>query len=244
MNHTIECPSGLVIGMRQILVGDQRILSDRRLVKTGESIDALLSACGSSVVDPGIYRFTDRVRWPEVLQGDRLFALIRLRAITHGEAYEFRCGCPSCKTRFDYTFNLDALPIKRLPESSKEILRGDGVFSASVAGAKIRFKLINGADERRLQSLLRGTTTDKLSASLSMRIVDIDGVEGRDKKAWLEEQGLGVLTSLLAAFEEVDCGVETEIEIECPSCGEAFEINLPFGGDFLMPKKKATQQTI
>ena len=40
---------------------------------------------------------------------------------------------------------------------------------------------------------------------------------------------------LMSEFERVDCGIDTAIEIECPSCWAVQEIELPFGKTFFMP---------
>jgi hypothetical protein len=36
-------------------------------------------------------------------------------------------------------------------------------------------------------------------------------------------------------FDRVDCGVETDIEIECPECFSVQELELPFEKTFFMP---------
>lgn len=241
--HTIECPSGLVVSQRKILIRDQKVLTDKKLIRSGGVVDALLGACCTQLHSPGIYPFTDTVRWPEVLQGDRLFALVRLRALTHGEHYEFKTVCPACGGRFDYRLNLSRdLRVKILPDSSRETLRAGGVFSAEVDGVNLGFKLLTGLEESRLQQLLRGVGDEKMSASLSQRIVSIQGVEPRNKKAWLEDQDLGFLARVMAAFEEADCGVDNEVEIECPLCQAEVDITVPFAGDFLMPKTRKASQ--
>ena len=47
--------------------------------------------------------------------------------------------------------------------------------------------------------------------------------------------------SLLDRFDEADCGVETSIEIECPECFAEQTVDLPFGREFFLPRKKTTR---
>lgn len=238
---TISCPSGLTFVCREILISDQDILSDRRLVKSGEVVDALLGACHQETIDPGPYRFgTGKVRWGEVLQGDRLTALIRLRQITHGDDYEFSARCPSrgCRARFDYRINLNDLRFQDLSEESRTTLANGGEFETTFEGTAIRFRLLTGADERKLQGLMRGAAGKELSTSLAYRITAVDGIDPKDKRKWLEGHGLSALCELLAAFDEVDCGVDTDIAIDCPVCGDEVEIAVPFDDQFLLPKRR------
>ena len=51
----------------------------------------------------------------------------------------------------------------------------------------------------------------------------------------LHRQGLVVDTffdALVAEMQAADCGVETGIEIECPSCGNGMEVDVGFGRAF------------
>jgi hypothetical protein len=44
---------------------------------------------------------------------------------------------------------------------------------------------------------------------------------------------------LRTAFDEVDCGVETTIEVECPECLGVQSVDLPFGPSFFLAPKQA-----
>lgn len=237
----ITCPSGLSFRSREILISDQDILADKRLVKSGEVVDALLGACHEETLEAGPYRFgTGKVRWGEVLQGDRLAALIRLRQLTHGDGYEFSARCPSrgCRARFDYRIDLNDLRFQDLSEESRAIVAAGGDFETHFDGTAVRFRLLTGADERKLQALMRGAAGKELSTSLAYRITSVDGVDAKDKRKWLEGHGLSALCELLAAFDEVDCGVDTDIAIDCPVCGDEVEIAVPFDDQFLLPRRR------
>src|SRR5688572_173801 len=100
MRHEIICPSGLRGTIRGIMVTDERILADEALAKNGRQLDELLKACWLETLDPGPYHFDgSQVEWDKVLRGDRLYALLQIRALTYGADYAFsvRCRNDTCR---------------------------------------------------------------------------------------------------------------------------------------------------
>ena len=81
-----------------------------------------------------------------------------------------------------------------------------------------------------------------LSAVLALRIQEIEGVEPRKKRQFIEDLSMNDANYLIEAFDQVDCGVETGIEIECQECFAIQEIELPFEQSFFMPGKKKRKQ--
>ena len=109
MSEIINCPSGLTGRIRGMKVREERILSDRKLAKSGGQVDELLAACWEETLDAGPYDFGDKViDWGQVLQGDRFFALLQIRALTYGPEYAFavNCGSDGCRTRIEWEINL------------------------------------------------------------------------------------------------------------------------------------------
>ena len=77
MAEIITCPSGLTGRIRGMKVREERILSDRKLAKSGGQVDKLLAACWEETLDPGPYDFGEAdIDWGKVLQGDRFYALL------------------------------------------------------------------------------------------------------------------------------------------------------------------------
>ena len=109
MSHVITCPSGLTGRIRGMKVREERVLADWKLAKSGGQIDALLGACGQETLEPGPYDFGDKdIDWCAVLQGDRFFALLQVRALTYGPTYAFALGCQNegCRARFEWELQL------------------------------------------------------------------------------------------------------------------------------------------
>lgn len=65
-------------------VREERGLADRKLAKSGGQVDELLAACWEETLDPGPYVLAEDAKLDlgKVLQGDRFFALLMVRALT------------------------------------------------------------------------------------------------------------------------------------------------------------------
>lgn len=242
MSETITCPSGLTGRIRGMKVREERILTDRKLAKSGEQVDRLLAACWEETLDPGPYDFGEKeIDWSRVLQGDRFFVLLQLRALTYGPEYAFAVPCQNdaCRSRIEWELNLHDLPVRSLsPESRDAFVKGNR-FECILPDSQVKvwFRLLTGADERRLPQVRRNARDRILSAMLAMRVVEIEGVEPRRKRQFIEELSLRDADLLVDEFDRVDCGVETDIEIECPECFTVQELELPFEKTFFMPGK-------
>lgn len=236
----IICPSGFAGRLRGLKAKEFRLLSNRKRAKSGELYDDILEACWLETTEEGPYkpRVSGRPDWPMILVGDRFTALLKLRMATYPEEkYAFQVKCSSCGEKIDWELDLDDLPVKPLsPESFERFVSGSP-FETHMRDKLIRFRLGIGKDEVQSARFLRGGSPDPLRA-LALRIIEIEGVEDRKKVEWLEDLDLPEHQALVAAFDEVDCGVETNIEVECQECGGIVPVDLPFGQDFLMPKKQ------
>jgi hypothetical protein len=246
MADIITCPSGLTGRIRGMKVREERILADRKLAKHGGQMDELLSSCWEETLDPGPYEFPEsaKIDWGKVLQGDRFFALLSLRALTYGPEYAFGLGCrsDSCRARIEWEVDLTKLPVRQLsPESRAAFLAGNRFETVLPdSGTRVGFKLLTGADERKLPALQRATPDRLLSAVLAYRVLDIDGVDAKGKRQFLEELSLRDADFLVDEFDRVDCGVDTTIEIECPECFLTQEVELPFDKGFFLPGRDRT----
>ena len=244
MTH-ITCPSGLSGTIRGLKVSEERILADRNLARDGGQMDALLRVCWLETTCSGPYDFGDKnIDWEQVLVGDRFFTLLQIRAATYGPEYGFNVSCQNdnCRHVIEWEVGLDELPLRELSEASRATLTRDNRFETALPDTrtKIWFKLMTGADERRLPQLRRNAPDRMLSTALLLRVQEIEGIASQDKRKFLEDMSMRDANFLLRAFDEVDCGVETAITIECPMCFTGQEVDLPLGPGFLMPRHRSS----
>lgn len=131
MSEIITCPSGLSGRIRGMKVREERVLADRRLAKSGGQVDELLAACWEETLDAGPYDFGEKpIDWGVVLQGDRFFALLQIRALTYGPTYAFAVNCQSeaCRARIEWEMDLAELPCRPLSEESRTALLAGNRF--------------------------------------------------------------------------------------------------------------------
>jgi hypothetical protein len=245
MPNTITCPSGLVGRIRGMKAREERILADRKLAKSGAQLEQILAACWEETLDPGPYDFGDQaIDWGKVLQGDRFFAMLQLRVLSYGPEYAFSVPCENrgCRARIEWELDLRDLPVKPLSDESRAAFLAGNRFETLLpeAGRKVAFRLLAGADERRLAALRRAAGERPITTMLGFRLESIDGVEPRDRQRFIEDLGMADVTFLLGEFDRVDCGVETEIEVECPGCLATTRVELPFERGFFLPLARKT----
>ncbi len=246
MTTTITCPSGLSGILRGMKVKEERILTDRNLVKNGGQLDALLKACWLETLDSGPYSFEGAPDWKKVLLGDRFYVLLQIRALTYGPEYAFSLNCAQegCRARFDWSLEIGELPVQALSKTSRASFQSDNRFETQLpdAGTRLWFRLLTGEDELKLGRIKKNVPERLLSALLNYRLVEIEGVEQKDRKRFLEELSLKDADFLMGEFDRVDCGVETSIDVECPECFSVQEVELPLDASFLLPGQKKTMR--
>jgi hypothetical protein len=249
MPTTIVCPSGLSGEIRGLKGKEGKLLADRSAARAGSTFEKLLSGCWLQTLDPGIYELPEgaALDWSKVLVADRFYALLEIRALTFGDDYAFAVQCKNagCRERFEWELSLRKLPVKPLSDAAKAAFRAGNRFETKLPrdGRRVWFRLMTGSDEARAAAALKGGKDGMLLTALALRIVEVEGVAERDKRAFLEDMEMADATALLDRFEEVDGGVETTLEVECPSCLGVQEVELPFERGFFLPRAKEKPRT-
>ena len=233
MSQQIICPSGLTGLMRGLKVREEKLLTDRKNARSASTTDRLLSACWEETLDPGPYDFADgKIDWDAVLIGDRVYAATQLYALTYGEIFEFSVTCreESCRSKIEWEVDLSTLPLLELSAESRLAFENGNRLETTIPGLNNRlfFRLLTGKDEKRFQQVRKYARGQNTAAMLAFKILEIEGVEEKEKRRFVNELSMGVARELLDEFDRHDCGVDTTIEVECPECFAAQEVELPF----------------
>lgn len=240
MGEHIVCPSGLAGEIRGLKTKDADVLAASKGKKKAEAINQILTSCWETTSDPGPYAFTGTPIWDQTLQGDRQYILLQVRKATHGAEYEFRAQCPqdACKARFDWVLKLDELPIREMHDEDRDQFRKENKFEAVAGnGQKVWYRLPCGEDEKRAAKLQSQHRDSLVTLALRMRIVEVDGLDVSKIRSFVNELELRHATELLEDFQAHDCGVDTEVEVECPDCYSLFDVDLPFDQNFFFPSR-------
>lgn len=246
----VVTPSGLTGEVRKLKGREANTLADRRAARKGETYDRILRSCWTKTDDPGPYEKVGvrpddpSVPWGKILVCDRFYTLAAIRVATYGPDYIFpvRCGesGAGCGNTFEWKVNIEKdLNVFDLPNESRvKIAAGDNSFSVKLDGRTYVFKLLTGDDERRSGRRLQKSRNALVTTAVASRILKIEGVEKRqDHDAFLEDLDLDIQLELLNLFEEVDGGIDTDFEVECPRCENVFKAAVPFEGEaFWLPR--------
>src|SRR5678815_1464066 len=249
MTMHIVCPSGLAGEIRGLKGKEGKLLSDRTAARAGAMFEKILAGCWLTTSDPGIYDLPDggAVDWSKVLVADRFHTLLQIRAQTFGNDYAFsaQCKIPECRERFDWSLNLQELPVVPLSEAARAAFKAGNRFETTLPrdGRKVWFRLMTGADEMRAASVLRGGRDGMLLTALALRICEIENVPDHERRKFLDELDMADAAALLDRFDQADGGVKTAIEVECPSCLGVQDVELPFERSFFLPTARTARRT-
>jgi hypothetical protein len=240
----VVCPTGLSVTIREFVVADEDLLSNPKSIKSGAAVTDLLNAITNRVNDPGPYVISKAgIDWKNVLQGDRMVALLKNRIFTWGEELDFDLPCQRCQQKVTNTFDLTQLVIKKLPETSRPHVMGSGtpplMTTLPVSGAKVSFRLLRGVDDRALSRLAKQKKDTRSSAYLLYRTLDVEGVNQAEWGRWYRELSAKDASFLRRQFDEADCGVDQEADFTCEECNHTWREDVQFRADFLFPKYRA-----
>lgn len=221
------------IHIRAMTGEEEQILATPRFVKKGVAIDKIFQRCIREHIDTR-----------DLLSVDRNHLLIYLRGISYTPEYDVEIKCPACNTKFSTTIDLNNLDIEGCPDDfGPESL--SGVLPAS--GFTYSYRLSTGTDEqaisnyreKRIQMWGDSSEDDTLLYRTVILLNEIEGV--KDKKelmVLLKRLPIADVAHLRNEVSDPPFGVDTEVEIVCPSCAEEFHIDLPLETNFFFPRKK------
>lgn len=253
--ETYTLPSGCQITLRPIMLREENLLADAMKNKRTNLLAVLrkvLDACTIEIADPGPYEDLTaggRPDWRVMLSGDQFATMIHLRILSYSERETYvvsNVPCAVCGRRDDYEVNLyEDLMWRELDEDGKQHLRTGEPFCATIQERVVQFHQSTGKTEDRTLRLHEQYPHRPVSSGLRARIASVEGVDVAHVMDWLDggdSDRYPGLTSdeagqLRDAFDRIDCGIDTEVELTCPD-GHEFVIDLPFGAGFLAPARE------
>ena len=220
--YTFQLPSGDEIELREMTGAEEELLTNQRLIRTGDAVNKVLANC---ILRIGENEDINTKLVLDMLSGDRLFTLVKLRQVSLGDEVELDLVCPSaaCRAKNRVTVNLDDLPVTPYGEER------EFVFALPASGSKVRFVYLDGHKEKRLAQM----EEPSISAAMMIRILDING--NAPTKKTLNEMSMRDRSALRQDMLSVDAGIDTTIESDCDSCGTRIRTRLEAEPGFLFP---------
>ena len=216
------------IELKYMTAKEEDILTSQNLIKKGTVIEKLLN---SLIVTSG-------VSIDDLLLGDKNAVMVAARILAYGGDYNVEVINPTTNEKFQHTFDLTACEFKEIPNDI-DYSKNEFELELPVTKVKITFKLLNGADEEKINTELKGLKKIGQQAEVTTRLKHvITSVNGESDKATISNFVDNMLSKeSLFLRDEVaritpDINLSQEVDIE----GEATELDIPMTVEFFWPK--------
>lgn len=247
----VHAPSGLKGTVRGLRGEELNLFANQQEARRRNIGKQILDACWLSTEEMGpayTADAADAIDFGSILTCDRFYAMMQIRIATHGSEFEFpvQCTAGACRQRFNWALDLSKdLTIFDLPPESIAEFKTANRFDTKLDDETVYFRLLVGEYEEEAQKAARMSPNALATTALTQRVMGVrtaDGVmldDGNDIAAWAKRLDVSKTLKLISSMDEVDGGVETEIEIDCPHCGHIMDVDIPFdSGAFWVPTKK------
>ena len=222
------------IELKYMTAKDEDILTSKNLIQKGIVIDTLLQ---SLIVSP--------INYNDLLIGDKNAILIASRILAYGKDYEVQIACQKCGEKYQHSVDLTIFNTKDLDKSLFE--KGSKIFSYQLQFSKktLKLKLLSHSDEKQIDAEIKSmkkisaqTGIDKeITTRLRNIIVSVDGDSEVDViNRFVNTELLSKDSFELRKFlRHISPDIDLTFNVECQSCGDNSNIQLPLTVDFFWP---------
>ena len=215
------------IELKYMTAKEEDILTSQNLIKKGVVIDKLLD---SLIV-------THNISSKDLTIGDKNAVMIAARILAYGAEYTCEVINPNNQERVQHTFNLAECEFTELKEG---LDYSTGVFDLELPISKvnIKFKILTGADEKLIESDIKGLKkigqTAEITTRLKRLIVEVNGetdkaVINNFVENMLSRDSLFLRDYVKEVTPDIDLTQEVDIE------GETVTVGIPMTVNFFWP---------
>lgn len=231
----INGPANGIISIRPMTGEEEQILATPRFVKKGQAINMIFQRC-----------LKEQFKVDQLLTIDRTYMLIYLRGISYSPNYDVEVKCPECERKFGTTIDLNSMYVTSCPDDY-----GPDMHDV-LPHTKLSFsyRLSTGRDEqditdhkdRRIKAFGDTSPDDSLIYRTATLLDNIDGLTNKSElQILLKNLPIDDVAYIRNCINEPPFGVDTNVEIICPSCLQDFEVDLPLEANFFFPRRKKTK---
>ena len=233
----VNGPANGILSVRPMTGEEEQILATPRLVRKGQAINMIFQKC-----------IKENYKVDNLLTADRTYLLLYLRGISYSHSYDVEVKCPECSSKFSTNVDLSSLYVNECPHDFGPILED------TLPNSKLpfRYRMSTGRDEqeinehreRRMKQFGDSATDDTLTYRTAQLVEEIAGVTDKSEiQILIKNLTLTDVSYLRSTINEPPFGVDTNVEINCPSCTAEFNIDLPLEANFFFPRKKKEKNT-
>lgn len=233
------------VEVREMTGNEEDILTDRKKLRNGSAINALLAACCKLTTEPDPDS-GDKPEKPEsaslvlnqniaksLTQGDRLTALLRIRQISYGNMYTFEYTCSECSKKNSFKVDLSTVELKKMENPS---LR---VYDVTLPRSKdvLTFQISTGVEEMKMQKMSEQSPGSEATINLAARLVSVNG-DTVSPINYLKKLSVTDRQVYRDAVEKVEGGLDLTMEPECLGCGAVTKMEMPIQESFFSAKSE------
>lgn len=230
-----DAPKSGIIRLRPMTGEEEQILATPRFVRKGQALNMIFSKC-----------IADKIQPDSLLTVDRTYLLIYLRGISYSPEYDVEIKCPECEKKFSTTIDLNTLFVESCPDNHgpnlSDVLPTTKLpFSYRYATGRDEQEITEHRD-RRIKMFGDQSADDTLIYRTAMLLNDIDGITSKNElQVLLKNLPINDVSYIRNCLNEPPFGVDTDVEIICPSCLQDFTVDLPLEANFFFPRRKKTK---
>lgn len=231
-------PANGVLSLRPMTGEEEQILATPRFVRKGQAINMIFQKC-----------IKENYKVENLLTVDRTYMLLYLRGISYSTSYDIEVKCPECGAKFGTNIDLSSLYVNHCPTDFGPLL--EDVLPHTKL--KFSYRLSTGRDEReineyrerRMKQFGDSAADESLTHRTAQLLENIDGISDKSElQILLKNLPINDVSYLRGVINEPPFGVDTNIEINCPSCTAEFSIDLPLETNFFFPRRKREKNTL
>ena len=225
------------IEIKQMTAKEEDILTSRALLKKGVALDRMIA---SLILDKNINPHS-------LLVGDRNAILVAARVSGYGNEYETTVTCPACAEQVKYSFDLNEAEVYQGTslQPSEATANDNGTFTTVLprTNVEVCFRLLNGADEKNLMSLVeaarkRKREENRVTSQLRQIIVSVNGDTNPNNISYVvDNMPSADARHLRLVYRIATPNVDLTQVFECTNCDHTQEMEVPLTADFFWPDR-------
>lgn len=229
----ITLPSGRPCEIREMTGRDEKILTNRADIMNGSSLNKMLASVVVSLDGEPMPK--DAAKREELmldmLSGDRGYLILQVRMLSYGDEMIFNWKCPKCGATAGYKLNFREM----LNDGTLKIhpYREDMPLVVETRAGTAELNYMTGRSEAWLiQQHQKGKEFDTLTLAMAA----VSSLNGKKPtRADMEELPVRDITAIRKAASELHGGLDGDVELDCPKCGESSTVDISRIPDFFIP---------
>ena len=224
------------VEIKYMTAKEEDLLVSQSLIKKGIVLDRLLE---SLLIDK-------RIKTNDLLIGDKNALIVAARITGYGSEYTTAVGCPACRERVDFSFDLEEAKIID-PDVTKISNVEEGPNNSFIAvlpksGVRVEFRPLTGVDEQKVADTLNKRSKHQLGSNtltegLRRMIVSVNG----DDNPSMINKFINVMPAydskfLRGAYVKCVPNIDLTQNFLCDKCDHEQEMEVPLSADFFWPK--------